>query len=723
MERYDLINKSLFLILPHVLLTTTLNSIAETPGNQQYYLEEITTTAQKREQSLQETPIAISVLTQEQMQLQGFNELGAILKGAIPSLHVIPMGNSPSNLALSIRGNTVKDTSEVLREASVGIYLDGVYIARSQGMGVELIDLERIEVLRGPQGSLFGRNAVGGAVNLISKKPTGEFGINQAVTLGRFNELRSVTRINFPEISGVRAKLDYIHSERNGWVNNTASGEEDYTAYNKDGGRFSLSWQASDVLSFDYSYDQSNIEAAQNYYQFYVDRLGYFGEERKRLTETRLPATDLSPTVSKLKGHTLTASWSLTEQVLFKSISSYRDLKDDNDNNFLGVLYYNGFGEVSTTKQNQYTQELQLIGTQEKFEWVTGLYYLKEDVDRTSVAKFTLDIFGDFGQPFDPPIYDTPKVISAEAESQAVYGQITWNVNKNLDLTLGGRYTEDERDATRFISSLDSAKQDSDNFDTTAILNYHWNENISTYLKWSTAYKAGGVNTRSASFAPFGEEQATTSELGIKSEFLDRRARLNLAIFNAHYEDLQMDFNDPSDVAITETVNTKNTVKVRGLEVDLTALLLPRLTIGLSYVYLDDVMPLQPNPLNTDELTRFYLALAPRHSGAMTIDYEFQPTDYGVFSAHLDITSTDHYSYTAYGEQRTDGYTLLNGRLTFGDVKLSPNSGALKISVWGENLTDEEYIIDAFAIGDPAISIGQAFGEPRTYGIDVVYDF
>lgn len=722
MKSYSSINTILPAVLALSLSAVTLNSIAET-AHHQPRLEEIIITALKREQSLQEAPIAISVMTQEQMQRQGFNEFGAILKGAIPSLHIIPLGNAPSNLALSIRGNTVRDTSEVTRESSVGVYFDGVLMARTQGMGMELIDLERIEVLRGPQGSLYGRNAVGGAVNLISRKPTGEFGINQAVTFGRFDEMRSVTRINFPEVSGVRTKLDYIHSERDAWVNNTAQGEADFTEYDKDGGRFSLSWQANDNLSFDYSYDHSNVEAVQNYYQFYADRLGYFGEERERLTETRFPVTDLSPTISKTKGHTLTISWAPTEQVAFKSISAYRNVKDDSDNNYNGVLYYNGFGEISEMEQNQYTQEFQIVGTQDQIEWVAGIFYLKEDVDRIATTKFTLDIFGDFGQPIDPPIYLTPKIVSTEAESKAIYGQVTWKLSEELDLTFGGRYTEDERSATRFITNLDESEQDSENFDKTAILNYHWSENVSTYLKWSTAYKAGGVNTRSASFTPFGEEQAITTEFGIKSEFWDRRARLNLAIFNAHYEDLQLDFNDPVDLSIVETINTENTVKVRGLEADLVSSPLPGLVIGLSYVYLDDVMPRQPNPLNNDALTQFHLALAPRHSGAMTIDYEFQPTDYGFFSAHFNLTSTDHYSYGAYGEQRTDAYTLLNGRLTLNDIKLSQNSGSLRFSIWGENLTDEEYIIDAFPSGDPAVSIGQAFGEPRTYGIDVVYDF
>lgn len=176
-------------------------------------LQEVTVTAQKRPQLLQETAIAMSVLTSEQLELQGITSLEDMHGGAIASLRMFASGNTPSNLIVAIRGNGTGDPSEITREGSVAVYLDGVYMARSQGLALELSELERIEVLRGPQGALFGRNSIGGAVSLVTKKPTGQFGIKQALTMGRFNELKSVTRINLPEMSGVRAKLDFLHSE------------------------------------------------------------------------------------------------------------------------------------------------------------------------------------------------------------------------------------------------------------------------------------------------------------------------------------------------------------------------------------------------------------------------------------------------------------------------------------------------------------------------------
>ena len=149
-------------------------------------LEEILVTARKYPESMQDTPIAISVIGSAQLDLRGIDDMGDLADGMIPSLRIMPMGSSPSNLIISIRGNAPSDVSEVTRDGSVGIYLDGVYLARSHGFGLELADLERIEVLRGPQGTLFGRNSIGGAVSLISKKPSGDLGFKQIVSMGRF---------------------------------------------------------------------------------------------------------------------------------------------------------------------------------------------------------------------------------------------------------------------------------------------------------------------------------------------------------------------------------------------------------------------------------------------------------------------------------------------------------------------------------------------------------
>lgn len=737
MEEYVRIRKSGPLIFSIALtLTVSSNAWVET---RQDALEEVLVTAQKREQSLQNMPIAISVITGTQLELQAITDLAGMGMGVIPSLRVIPTANTPSNLIIAIRGNGPGDPSEVTREGSVAVYLDGVYIARSQGLGMELADLERVEVLRGPQGSLFGRNAVGGAVSLVSKNPTGEWGVKQTFTAGRFDEFRSITHINFPEFSGISSKFDYLHSEREGWVNNTAPGEADYNEYEKDGGRFSLHWQRMDNIFASYVYDQSRVETAQNYFQFYDDRVGVFGNERDRRSQTRLPVAPLKPTVSDTKGHALTISWDISESLNFKSISAYRDLEEDANNNYAGVLYFNGLSDASVFDQDQITQELQLVGALERLEWIAGVYYLKEEVDKTLQDSFTLDIFNVFGggalSPITPPTtFDAlgsgtflpPRIVTGEAVSTAIYGQATWNpplLSDSLRLTLGGRYTEDERSAVRFEMSSIKSDQDSENFDATLAIEYQWLAGFSGYLKWSTAYKAGGVNTRSVSFSPFAEETAETLEVGLKSEFWNNRARLNIAVFNTDHDDLQLDFTNPLNPVIVETINAKNSAEVDGFEVDLTISPYRGLLIGLSYSHLDSDIPLQPNPLDGGVLKRFFIPATPKHAAALTMDYRFDPWRFGVLKAHMNMTSTDDYSYVPFGEQRTDAYSILNARLALTEMDFGQLKGTFSASLWGRNLTDEEYVTFAFPVGEPAVVIAQKFGDPRTVGVDISYQF
>ena len=296
-------------------------------------------------------------------------------------------------------------------------------------------------------------------------------------------------------------------------------------------------------------------------------------------------------------------------------------------------------------------------------------------------------------------------------------------MDNNLHITLGGRYTEDKRIASRFEATLSESNQSYEHFDSSMVIAYDWMDDISTYLKWGSAYKAGGVNTRSASFEAFEEEVAKTWELGVKSEFWQNRARFNLAVFTTDYEDMQLDFSDPVIPTLVETINAAEEVEVSGAEVDITVTPMEGLLIGLSYTYLDGDMPLQPNPLDSGALKQFFVPLAPQHAGALTLDYSFAPQSYGILALHLDITSTDHYSYVPFGEQRTDAYSIFNARVELSDIYLGTDNGQLKASVWAKNLLDEEYIIYAFPVGDPAVSIGQAFGDPRTMGVDITYQF
>lgn len=722
------------------LLAAFLPSGAQAQQSRPSVLEEVIVTARKIDRSLQDESVAISVLNGAQLEMLGVSSLDGLIGGIVPSLRIQPFGNAPSTLIVTIRGNGPPDIGQVTRDGSVGVYVDGFLLGRAQGLAMELVDLERIEVLRGPQGTMFGRNATGGVINVISKKPTGVFGLEQTIGYGRFDEFRNVTRVNLPEFSGMRAKIDYIHSERDGWVDNTAPGEADFNALNKDALRVSLNWRPSDVLEFDYSFDYADTSASQLYFQLALDNIGLIGVEPGRQRQTRFPVMPLEPTVTEHRMHALTATWSISDNFSIKSLTSYRELQEDTNNNYAGALYFNGLIFAEDVEQDQWSQEVQLLGSSASIEWIGGLYYFEEDVRAVTENLFSLDIFGFLtGTPLTPIVPPTnfdifsggpipTRIVDARAKSLALYGHATWTpgiLAERLHVGLGLRYTDDQRSGSRTDLATTSFDLSTNHFDPSISVAYDWSEGLSTYAKWSTGYKAGGVSPRSASFLPYQEEEAETFEIGIKSEFWGKRARLNAALFATDYKGLQIDFANPINISIIETINAANKVEVDGLEVDLSLVPVPGLVIGLSYTYLDGRIPLQPNPLAGGALEQFALIQTPEHAGSLTIDYTFEPWSLGTLTAHLDVTTTDKYAFVAArsDDEFLDAYTLINGRLTLADIAVGSNAGRAKASLWVKNVADTEYVVFGFPLGDPPIGVTQAFGTPRTFGFDVTYDF
>ena len=699
-------------------------------------LEEVIVTTRKGERSLQEEPVAISVLTGRQLERHSVFSLDGLADGQVPSLRIVGVGNNPTTLSIAIRGNGPTDVTQVTREQSVAIYQDGFYLGRAQGLAAEFIDVERVEVLRGPQGTLFGRNATGGAINLIARKPTGEWGFKQTVGYGNLDALRTVTSVNLPSIHGVSLKFDYVHSERDGWVNNAAPGESDYAGFNKDGGRISLRWQAAENFILDYTYDRSEVIASQWYFQLQEDTIGVIGVEPGRQRTTRFDIAPLEPSETDHEMHALTLTWNISDTLTARSLTSYRELDESTRNNYAGVFYFNGLIISEETDQEQISQELQLIGESDRLDWVAGLYYYDEDVTQDVQNLFSLDIFGLLTgtplTPINPPTAfdvlvsgaDVPlNQVAAEARSKAIYGQATWTppiLDDRLSLTVGLRYTDDDRSGSRDFGVVVPFDLNSDYLDPLITVDYAWTDNVLTYFKWSRAHRAGGVSARSGSFAPFNEERVDTLEIGLKSEFLDQRLRVNAALFATDIDGSQLDFLDPANILLVETINAERTVEVDGLEIELTAAPLPGLVVGLTYTYLDGDMPLQPNPLGGGVLEQFNLVQTPEHAGSAYVNYTFRPFSFGTLNIHADLTATDEYAYVAFGTQDLDSYALLNARATLTDIPLG-RAGALEVAVWGRNLTDTVYV----PFGLPVTGVGavQVFATPRTYGAELTYVF
>ena len=703
-----------------------------------FEIEEIIITAQKREQNLQDIPIAISVLTEKQLLQQGVSSLGDLVGGTISSLNINPYGAATSTLSLAIRGNGPGDVASPSRDTNVAVYLDEIYLGRAQGLDFELAELKRIEVLRGPQGTLYGRNATAGAVNLISKRPSGEFGIRQRFGVGSDDLRSSNTHIDLPQWAGISSKIDYLHTERDGWVNNTAPGESDYNAFDKQGLRISIDMAASDDLTIGYTYNETDTETTQLYYQFYRDFGDSFGDEGARQSQTRFPIAPLEPTRVEQQVHSINLDWNLSDTLRFVSLSSYRELDDKTRNNWAGAIYFNGVIEQIDVEQEQFSQEFRLQGSQHRLEWVTGIYHYEEKTNEELQQLFSLDIFGIIDgiplSPITPPNnfdlftgeFVPLSIVDTELESTAIYGQATWTppiLNDQLEVTVGVRHSRENKSGNRVSGGRIPFTVPFDHqTDPAVTLNYRWADNLSTYIKWSSAYRSGGVNSRAPQLTPFREEEVETVEAGMKIKTWDNRLSLNTALFKTDYDHMFIDIIDPNDFTIGDTINAANTVTVEGAEIDLAIAPIRGLIIGLSYTYLDGDIPPQPNPLNANALEDFLLTQTPEHSGALTLDYELPRFSFGTLTGHINIVSSSDYNHwPSGGPGHLDGYYLINARIELKDISLYGDYGRLSFSLWGKNIADEEYVISSFNFEGGGII--HAFGDPRTIGIEMKYEY
>jgi iron complex outermembrane receptor protein len=321
-------------------------------NNAMAQLEEVIVTAQKRAQSLQDTPIAISAFNAESiesMRLIDAKDVGL----ASPYVQMPAYPNASNNLALFIRGIGNADSIVITKDPTVGLYYDGVYAARSTGLLADLSELERVEILRGPQGTLYSRNTMAGAINFINAKPTGEFGFKQSLGAGDYGYWRSVSHLNLPEVSGFKTKLTAAFSDRDGWVENEGPNEvpgydyNDYYKQENEGYRGAIRYDGIEKLLADYSYDYSDITSTAPYFQYGGPAGGttlagapITSSFTDRLKNTRSPtgggqtAYYLPDSKTKVKGHNLTVSYELSDNLTFKSITGYREFDDDISQNF-----------------------------------------------------------------------------------------------------------------------------------------------------------------------------------------------------------------------------------------------------------------------------------------------------------------------------------------------------------------------------------------------------
>jgi len=721
------------------LAIATPSALAQ-EDNRASTLEEVIVTAQRREESLQDAPISLAALNYGRLEAMGFTNLSD-LQSSVPNLSMREMPSSKTAVRNFIRGVGNND-AQLTQDPAVGVYLDGIYIARSTGLIMDLADVERVEVLRGPQGTLYGRNATGGAINIVSQKPKGEWGFKQKVTLGNYDAWRSETTIDLPEWANISTKFTYVRGAADGWVDNHGAGvdpnEEDRTAW-----RLALRFTPTENFTVDYSYDHSEMDYGTIYYQ--TINQPYAGSPYTALPWSHSRMEDFTPSEPfqesnfDIDGHGLTIEWALSDALTFKSLTGYRELnehlyQDYSANPIIPRLFQNN---PYDTDQDQFSQEFQLSGTMGRFDYIGGLYYFEENGEEVTTDYISLEV-----PPFLPfgAYLLQSRDTEATNEASAVYGQFSYRpgiLDDRLKLTVGLRYSEDKReiDSSRLAAldfvTFDHAKASHkwDHLSGTAVVSYDIDDQQSAYLKFAQGYRTGGFNGRAtraeAVRTPIDEETVDSWELGYKSEWLDRRLRANIALYYMDYDDIQLSFAavmDPSDVRFFNA----GTAEIKGAELDLTAVPVEGLQLGIQYAYLDSEITDVINPFtNQPDNGKYVLPSAPENTFTATLDYALPSTAIGNPSLNLGYSWRDESAVSAAIYATPEGiiesYGLFNARFSLDAIPLV-KTGDLSVAIWGRNLADEEYLVDAVGQFSWSDKTG-AFGTPRTYGIDLLYQY
>lgn len=745
-------------------------------------LEEIIVTAQRREQLLMATPLSITAVTADDIESKHLDSLGAIARFT-PNL-IFDQGTGStggsSNVQVYIRGVGQSDYLFVF-DPGVGVYVDGVYFARSVGGLLDLVDLERVEVLRGPQGTLFGKNTVGGAISIISKKPDQEFGGEVQLTGGSDDRIAVKGTLNMPLVDSLAARLSFAYENRDGYVDrplqNISTGDIDSGVV-----RGQLLWTPSEDLEVRVTGDitrkrEESIATTLVAIEPTAPLLflwnvlvapalgpGVQYDNRYLLSD---PFTSLGTGPSRsdldLNGVAATVSWRASENLTVKSVTAYRDQKarfaNDSDHSPLDFVQ-----SETQNKQDQLSQELQLNGLaiDGRLNWIAGLFYFHEEAADTTnfalgiglfdaleglpaaliplvpgfpcPAPFPAPCLGAAGNPYNVGVdLDILIDTAIEVTSYAAYGQGTFSLTDQFSVTAGLRYSYDEKDfavsTLRQVSGVFAAAGEaSDSWDDLSprlALEYRWTNDLMTYASIARGYKSGGFNGRptapQAAVTVFNPETVLAYEVGVKLTGFEQRLRVSVAGFYMDYSDLQLTSvaADPNGLIISVVQNAGD-AKMQGLEFELAARPTPDFELQLGIGYLDAEYTRLNASIDPSITIDKELPKAPELTLNIGGAYEWRLADRGALVARVDYSYQSEVFHTPdnLAVISQPGYGLLRASLAF-----ESHSGKWALSVFGTNLTDEEYIVNGLG-GLGSIGTADAtYGRPAEWGATFRYRF
>ena len=742
-------------------------------------IEEITVTARKREENVQEIPVSVSAITSAAIAEKGLANV-VNLTETVPNLHVQTSNQGNSGLVIAMRG-TNQSNPNLGPNPTVGLYVDGAYIAKIQGANLDLDDLDRIEVLRGPQGTLFGRNTAGGAVALITKKPTEERAITAGTEVGNYDAFKGRVTLNVPLIgkngffqSDALGTLSLrgtaVYRSHDGYMHNTGAGGAKLKDLSRVFNMTALRWAPRHDLTLDYALEYHRFREAP--YETLVTYV-YPGSP----VSGKIPSLDLRPYIHKNRVdtmainavilndgtqtrnkddgnermHSLTGEWDVGElgplgRVSLKSISAYRawnlDQAGDYDGSPLPIYSISNYQNLA-----HWSEELQWLGSAPRVQYVLGVYYYGEhSTKRGQQVTFSGNSY---------------HLNTSKNSSYAPFGQLTWTppiLHDKLSLTGGLRYTRENLHTRRtfrnltnsagsFDLSLGQGFGGPDALTPLGDIAYQWTDKVMSYVRVSKGYQSGVINASAGSpgaFTATKPETIWSYEVGVKSQWWENRLRFNADVFYSDYSDQQVStFRANPSGGVSSTIENAGKSRYYGSEVEVAANPLRGVTVTGNYSYLNarytqflsqridpvtgkPVLDESGKPILDDVSNQQQVNYAPEHTFSVGLTYTAPPGRAGTFSAHLDTFWQDAMhlggqSPFADAVLGSWSYALVNGRVQFASIPLQ--KGDLDVALFGRNLFDRKYRIDGKDFGAGLGYMVNTYGDPRTFGLGVTYHF
>jgi iron complex outermembrane receptor protein len=707
-------------------------------------LEETVVTAQKREQSIQDVGIAITAFTGDQLEQLGWTNAQQVTAMAPGVTTVQP--NGEANYSVAIRGVANSDfTTNV--ESPVALYVDEVYISQMSGAGFQLYDMERVEILRGPQGTLFGRNATGGLVHYITRKPTQELDGYIKGTVGRHDQYKAEGAISGGN-DWVSGRLSGIYNEADGYISNRLDPGTRLNNANDKSWRGQLLFTPNENIDLllNYRHGEQNIDT------------GFF-ENVSSVISGELTPPVFNPVLEYLdndgdvyagdyddpgyneletNGYSATLTWTFDNFTL-TSITDYSTVKrkyiEDSDASPAPV-----FNFFLNTDAEQTSQEFRLSGDTENFNWVTGVYYMGLDLDDSNGA-ITDPFVGPAPTPGAEAGLQNP--YTSNLDSYSIFGEIDYALSEQLSMVLGVRYIEDEKDfeySTNAVEFLDPEKRNWDaksnvqqlaelasykgnrndgDWSGRAVLNYDVSDELMVYGSWNLGVRGGGYNAPIFPLSPpldyndatmtYDPEKLYAYEVGFKATLMGGLARLNGAAYYYDYQDYQAFF-----ITGIDTITFNTDAESSGAELELQASPIEGMDILLGAAYNDIDVDLP----NGDKVSS---VVSPEWNLNAMVRYEW-PMLGGYMAVQADSVYVDDVIFALTGLEtvQQDGYVVTNLSVSY-----TTEDRKWLATAFVDNVADKEYKVQTFDLSglDVFGITEQYYGRPQWWGVSLQYSF